>query len=122
MGECDELTLLTKRVPYVIQAQVSDVKGNMACIEQMKIQAAQLRLELDRLLQESEIRLQVASVNSLPPCEVLQAYANMLLYYFLLVYLQLSWSRVPKEFFIFSLTFSIHHDCVAFSLALDQFL
>ena len=76
MAECDELTLLTKRVPYVIQAQVSDVKDNMTCIEQMKIQAAQLRLELDRLLQESEIRLQVASVNSLPPCEVLQSYEN----------------------------------------------
>lgn len=82
MADCDELTLLSNRVPYVVMAQSTDVKETLECIQEMKAQASALHDELNQLLLENEIRVQVAALNALPTREALHAYVHIDTYRF----------------------------------------
>jgi hypothetical protein len=76
MADCDELTLLAKRVPYVVMANATDVNETQRSIAEMKAQAAEIEVELGILLSELEIRTHVAALNALPTRDVLKTYAN----------------------------------------------
>ena len=72
LADCDELTLLTQRVPYVVMANATDVTETQQSIADMKAQAAEIEVELSLLLKELEVRTHVAALNALPTREVLQ--------------------------------------------------
>lgn len=74
MGECDELELTALRVPIVASAQSQDVNETIQTIKEMKDEIVRLHDELNNLLEESELRAQVAVVNALPTCKSIQQY------------------------------------------------
>lgn len=74
MAECDEVELLTSRVPFIARAQSVDVNETLKAMAEMKKEINRLHVELNQLLAESELRAQVAVVNTLPTCKSIQQY------------------------------------------------